>query len=136
MTSFIHCHLQFHNLHVSADKFYSALCTLGWSWTQRSAYLYLHGTGNKSKHHHAQWRYFFLIIYLSCVYTCVYVWECAFMWRLEDNFWKLFLSFCHVGVGDQSQVIRLGDWCLCQLSHLTSLNFFFLHLSLKRDTSN
>lgn len=31
------------------------------------------------------------------------------MWRSEDNLWASFLSFYHVGAGDQTQATRLGD---------------------------
>ena len=45
------------------------------------------------------------------------------MWwrrRSEDNFLKLGLYFCHVDLGDQTQVIRLGGKYLYLLSYLAS----------------
>lgn len=54
-----------------------------------------------------------------CVHTqaIVHVW----MWRPEDNLWESQLSFYHVILGDQIQVIRLGSQAPYQLSHLVSL---------------
>lgn len=45
----------------------------------------------------------------------------VWMWRPEDNLWELQLSFYHVVLGDQIQVIRLGSQAPYQLSHLVSL---------------
>lgn len=49
--------------------------------------------------------------YLFILCACGEQETCAggHMWRLEGNFQELFLSFNHVGPGDQIQIIRLGS---------------------------
>lgn len=48
-----------------------------------------------------------LFIYLF-IFICVYhVYSMVFIWRLENNFQVLVLSFCQVGSGDQTQVLML-----------------------------
>lgn len=45
------------------------------------------------------------------VYLCMYTRATASMWRSENNFWELILSFYHVGPGNETQVIRLCGNC-------------------------
>lgn len=42
-----------------------------------------------------------------CVYPCAGVHALACVWRLEDSWWELVLSFHHVSSEDQTQVLRL-----------------------------
>lgn len=55
----------------------------------------------------------FVVFFYICVYACV----CAcvgYMWRSEDNLWKLVLFFLHVVPRHQTQVVRLpAGVCTC-----------------------
>lgn len=46
------------------------------------------------------------------------------MWKLDDDSWKLVLSYHHVGPSSETQVIRLGSKCLRWLSYLVHPAFF------------
>lgn len=48
------------------------------------------------------------------------------VWRSEDKFWELVLSFLCVGYGDPPQVVRHGDKYLYLLSHLAGPSRYFL----------
>lgn len=48
----------------------------------------------------------------------LYIYTIAQLGRSEDNFWGSVLSFQHVGLGDQTQVVRCGGKYLYPLSHL------------------
>lgn len=54
----------------------------------------------------------------------------AEMWKLKDNLQKLVLTLHSVGVRGQTQVTRLGSWCLSGLSHLGSPTLIFLKQTL------
>lgn len=45
------------------------------------------------------------------------------VWKSEDNWLHLILSFHHVGPGYQTQVISLGSECLFQFAILLALNW-------------
>lgn len=45
--------------------------------------------------------------------------------RQEDSFGESTLSFCHVGTGDQTEVIGLGGRKPCPLTHLSWIKIFF-----------
>lgn len=62
-------------------------------------------------------------------------WPCSVclvhVWRSEDNFAKLVLSFyLYVGSGDRTQVVKLASKCIYLLSHLTHPNKNFLKIHL------
>lgn len=40
------------------------------------------------------------------------------VWESEGKLQELVVSFCHVGLRDETQVIGIGCRCLCPLSHL------------------
>lgn len=57
----------------------------------------------------------------KCARACVSVCLCStHIWKLEDNFKELVLSFSHVGPGDCTQIVMSSGKCLHWLSHLTS----------------
>lgn len=45
-------------------------------------------------------------------------WSLVPMWRAEENLMKLFLSYSHVGLGDQILVVRPGHRHIYPLSHV------------------
>lgn len=49
--------------------------------------------------------YFYYVYLHVCAYACM----CAHRWTSEDNMPESILSFHHVGLSDESQVISLGD---------------------------
>lgn len=54
----------------------------------------------------------FIYIYLVCVCVCLCVWAGVYrahVWRSEDNMQESFLTFYHVNLRDQTQVIRLVE---------------------------
>ena len=53
-----------------------------------------------------------------CMYVHMSVHAMTWMWSSEDSFWELVLTFHHVGLGDQTQAVRLGGKCLYPLTHL------------------
>lgn len=56
----------------------------------------------------------------------------AYIWRSDDNFQELVLSFYLVDSGNQTQAIRLGGKGLYALTHLTNLTMFSLHTYFER----
>lgn len=54
----------------------------------------------------------------TCV--CIFIHEHTYVCRGQDNFQYFILSFHPVGLGDQTQIARLGGKLLSLLSHLTS----------------
>lgn len=56
----------------------------------------------------------------------------TYMWKSEDNVDKSFLSFYHVGPGDQTPVVRFSNKHLYQLSHLTNIGAIIVNLQIKQ----
>lgn len=60
------------------------------------------------------------------MHGCVCVIAMACVWRSEDNFWELVLSFYHVGSWNHTEVVRLGGKVLHQWSHFSYPGYLFL----------
>lgn len=69
---------------------------------------------------------------LTILHLVIYLWVCG-SWAttsVEVRVWRVEVSspFSYVGVGNQTQVFRVGGEYLSQPSHLSS-SFFFLFIS-------
>lgn len=79
------------------------------------------------------YRFFSLVTHLKTFFEFILeggMHATAEMWKLKDNLQKLVLTLHSVGVRGQTQVTRLGSWCLSGLSHFGSPTLIFLKQTL------
>lgn len=97
----------------------------GFCWNQEKSRFHCNfSLSRKNINHKYSWvsTLFFVLFLMYCfsICSCVYA-STVYMWRSEDNFLELVLSFC-MSFRDRIQFVRLGDKHLYWL--IPSLSFF------------